>query len=163
MDLLLRNIRPMGGDMADIPIRAGRIAEVGPALSAPGIASEDGAGAIAIPGLVEAHTHLDKTVMGMGWYENAVGTDLRAVIDSERAARTALGLDQHRQSMRHARALIAAGTTHSRSHVDIDTDHGLAMLHGVMQTRDASTAPQRGTWTPSLPWPKPWPMASRAR
>ena len=137
MDLLLRNIRPMGGAPADILIRAGRIAEIGPALSAPGIAIEDGAGAIAIPGLVEAHTHLDKTVMGMGWYENAVGADLRAMIDNERAARTTLGLDPHRQSMRHALALIGAGTTHIRSHVDIDTDHGLAMLRGVLATREA--------------------------
>ena len=137
MDLLLRNIRPMGGAPADILIRGGRIAETGPALSAPGVAVEDGQGAIAIPGLVEAHTHLDKTVMGMGWYENAVGADLRAMIDNERAARTTLGLDPHRQSMRHALALIGAGTTHIRSHVDIDTDHGLAMLHGVLATREA--------------------------
>lgn len=137
MDLLLRNVRPMGGAPSDILIRGGRIAETGPALSAPGVAVEQGGGAIAIPGLVEAHTHLDKTVMGMGWYENAVGTDLRAMIDNERAARTTLGLDPHRQSMRHALALIGAGTTHIRSHVDIDTDHGLAMLHGVLATRDA--------------------------
>lgn len=136
-DLLLRNVRPMGGAPADLLIRAGKIAEVGPALTAPGIATEDGGGAIAIPGLVEAHTHLDKTVMGMGWYENAVGTDLRAMIDNERAARTTLGLDPHRQSMRHALALIGAGTTHIRSHVDIDTDHGLAMLRGVLETREA--------------------------
>lgn len=136
-DLLLRNVRPMGGAPADILIRAGKIAEIGPALTAPGIATENGGGAIAIPGLIEAHTHLDKTVMGMGWYENAVGTDLRAMIDNERAARTALGLDPHRQSMRHALALIGAGTTHIRSHVDIDTDHGLAMLRGVLETRDA--------------------------
>jgi cytosine deaminase len=74
--------------------------------------------------------------MGMGWYENAVGTDLRAMIDNERAARTALGLDPHRQSMRHALALIGAGTTHIRSHVDIDTDHGIAILHGVLETRE---------------------------
>lgn len=137
-DLLLRNVRPMGGAPADILIRAGRIAEIGPGLSAPaGVPFEDGDGAIAIPGLVEAHTHLDKTVMGMAWYENAVGADLRAMIDNERMARTALGLDPHRQSMRHALALIGAGTTHIRSHVDIDTDHGLAMLHGLLQTRAA--------------------------
>lgn len=137
MDLLLRNVRPMGGAPSDILIRGGRIAETGAALSAPGVAIEEGGGAIAIPGLVEAHTHLDKTVMGMGWYENAVGTDLRAMIDNERAARTTLGLDPHRQSMRHALALIGAGTTHIRSHVDIDTDHGLAMLHAVLATRAA--------------------------
>ena len=98
---------------------------------------EDCGGAIAIPGLVEAHTHLDKTVMGLGWYENAVGTDLRAMIDNERAERHRLGLDPHRQSMRHALALVGAGCTHARSHVDIDTEHGLAMVEGVLQTRDA--------------------------
>lgn len=137
MDLLLRNVRPMGGPPCDILIQAGRIAAIGPDLSAPDVAWEDGGGAIAIPGLVEAHTHLDKTVMGMGWYENAVGADLRAMIDNERMARTTLGLDPHRQSMRHALALIGAGTTHIRSHVDIDTDHGLAMLQGVVETRAA--------------------------
>lgn len=136
MDLLLRNVRPMGGVRADILVRAGRIAAIGAGLDAPGVPVEQGHGAIAVPGLVEAHTHLDKTVMGMGWYENAVGTDLRAMIDNERAARTALGLDPHRQSMRHALALIGAGTTHIRTHVDIDTDHGLAMLHGVLETRN---------------------------
>ena len=135
-DLLLKNVRPRGGDAADILIRAGRIEQIAPAIDAPDLPVEDGAGAIAIPGLVEAHTHLDKTVMGMGWYRNAVGTDLRAMIDNERAERTRLSLDPHRQSMRHALALVGAGCTHMRSHVDIDTDHGLTILEGVLSTRE---------------------------
>lgn len=136
-DLLLRNVRPDGGALTDILIRDGRIARLAPSIEAAGLPVEDGAGAIVVPGLVEAHTHLDKTVMGMGWYENRVGTDLRAMIDNERAERHRLGLDPHRQSMRHALALIGAGCTHIRSHVDIDTDQGLAMLHGVLATREA--------------------------
>ncbi|HSF62863.1 MAG TPA: amidohydrolase family protein [Paracoccaceae bacterium] len=135
-DLLIRNLRPMGGAPSDLLIRGGMIAAVGADLAAPGVPSHDAQGAIAIPGLVEAHTHLDKTVMGMGWYENAVGTDLRAMIDNERAERRRLGLDPARQSLRHALALVGNGTTHVRSHVDIDTDHGLAMLEGVLDTRD---------------------------
>lgn len=136
-DLLLKNLRPMGGAPVDLLIRDGRIAEIGPGIDAPGLSVEDCAGAIAVPGLVEAHTHLDKTVMGMGWYENAVGTDLQAMIDNERAARHRLGLDPHRQSMRHALALIGAGCTHMRSHVDIDTEHGLSIIEGVLATREA--------------------------
>lgn len=135
-DLLLRNLRPMGGSAVDMLLRSGRIAEIAPRLHAEGILVEDCGGAIAIPGLVEAHTHLDKTVMGMGWYENAVGTELRAMIDNERAERRRLGLDPNRQSMRHALALVGAGCTHARSHVDIDTEHGLAMLEGVLATRE---------------------------
>ena len=135
-DLLIRNLRPMGAPATDLLIRDGRIAAIAPGIDAPGIAAEDAGGAIAIPGLVEAHTHLDKTVMGMGWYENAVGTDLAAMINNERRARRELGLDPARQSMRHALALVGNGTTHIRSHVDVDTDNGLSVLEGVLHTRE---------------------------
>jgi cytosine/adenosine deaminase-related metal-dependent hydrolase len=135
--LLIRDIRPMGGAPADILIEGGRIARMAPGIDAPGVAIEDGGGAIAVPGLVEAHTHLDKTLMGMGWYENAVGADLGAMIDNERAERRRLNHDPHRQSMRHALALAGNGTTHIRSHVDVDTEGGLAAIEGVLQTREA--------------------------
>jgi cytosine deaminase len=135
-DLLIRNLRPMGAPATDLLIRDGCIAAIAPGIDAPGIAAEDADGAIAIPGLVEAHTHLDKTVMGMGWYENAVGTDLAAMINNERRARRELGLDPARQSMRHALALVGNGTTHIRSHVDVDTDNGLSVLEGVLHTRE---------------------------
>lgn len=136
-DLLIRNMRPMGGASSDMLIRGGRIIRIAPQINAPGVALEDAQGAIAIPALVEAHTHLDKTFMGMGWYENAVGTDLRAMIDNERAERQRQSHDPHRQSMRHALALVGNGVTHIRSHVDIDTDNGLAAMEGVLQTRAA--------------------------
>lgn len=136
-DLLIRNIRPMGAAPADMLIRGGRIVEIAAQIDAQDVTVEDAQGAIAIPGLVEAHTHLDKTFMGMGWYENAVGTDLRAMIDNERDARRRQNHDPFRQSMRHALALAGSGITHIRSHVDVDTDIGLAALEGVLQARDA--------------------------
>lgn len=136
-DLLLRNVRPMGGSPADILIRQGRIARIAPAIAAPDVPVEEGGGALAIPGLVEAHTHLDKTTWGMPWYGERRGGLLQDLIDNERNARVPLGLDVHRQSMRHAVALIANGATHIRSHVDIDTDHGLTLLDGLLRTREA--------------------------
>lgn len=136
-DLLIRNLRPMGAAPTDMLIRDGRITEIAPGIIAPGVAVEDAKGAIAIPGLVEAHTHLDKTLMGMGWYENTVGADLRAMIDNERAERRRLQHNPHRQSLRHALALAGNGITHIRSHVDVDTDICLAAMQGVLKTRDA--------------------------
>lgn len=136
-DLLIRNVRPMGGQPADILIRAGRIAEIGPGLAAGGAAVEDGGGHIAIPSLVDAHTHLDKTTWGMGWYKGRKGGSLQDLIDNERNSRIPLGLDVHRQSMRHAIQLAETGAGHIRSHVDVDTDHGLSLLEGKMATRDA--------------------------
>jgi cytosine deaminase len=136
-DLVLRNVRPMGGQAVDMLVRGGRIAEIGPALDTPGTPEHDAFGQIAIPGLVEGHTHLDKTLMGHGWYVNAVGTDLRAMIENERKLRADPAIDPHVQSMRHALALIGNGITHIRSHVDIDTNAGLRMIEGVIATRDA--------------------------
>ncbi|WP_322867458.1 amidohydrolase family protein [Aquicoccus sp. G2-2] len=136
MNLYLRNVRPMGGPLTDIVIRDGRIDAIGAEREPDGVPVEDGCGAIAIPGLVEGHTHLDKTVMGMGWYRNTVGAGLQAMIDNERRVRTELKHDPFRQSMRHALALVGAGTTHIRSHVDIDTEHGLTILEGVLETRE---------------------------
>lgn len=135
-DLLLRNVRPMGLGVADILIRRGRIVRIAPGIAAEGPA-EDGGGAIAIPSLVEAHTHLDKTTWGMPWYQGRKGGVLQDLIDNERDARIPIGLDVHRQSMRHAVALIANGAGHIRSHVDVDTDHGLSLLEGKLQTRAA--------------------------
>lgn len=136
-DLLLKNVRPMGGAAADILIKDGVIAQIGPGLTAPGIPGEEGAGALVIPGLVDAHTHLDKTTWGMPWYAGRKGGVLQNLIDNERNERIPLGLDVHRQSMRHAVGLIANGTSHIRSHVDVDTDHGLTLLEGKVATREA--------------------------
>jgi cytosine deaminase len=136
-DLLIRNVRPMGLAGQDILIRDGHIAVIGTGLAADGAMVEDGKGAIAIPTLVDAHTHLDKTTWGMPWYAGRKGGDLQALIDNERNERRVIGLDVHRQSMRHAIRLVENGTGHIRSHVDVDTDHGLSLLEGKLRTRDA--------------------------
>lgn len=136
-DLLIRDARPMGAESADILIRGGRIETIGPGLSAEGVPVEKAHGRIALPGLVDAHTHLDKTLMGLPWYRNEGRTDLQAMIDNEREVRRARDIDFHVQSMRHALALVANGATLIRSHVDIDSDHGLAMIEGVLRTREA--------------------------
>lgn len=134
-DLLLRNIRPYAGEACDLLVRGGRIAGIGRFEPEPGMPVEDGGGAIAIPGLIDAHTHLDKTTWGMPWHVNNRRAVLRERIDFERENRTVIGIDPHRQSMRHAIGLAAHGATHIRSHVDIDPTHGLSLVDGIMETR----------------------------
>ena len=87
----------------------------------------DGKGAILLPGLVEAHTHLDKTLVGYTLFDK---------ITNEREMKTKLGLDPQRQSARQVALAAARGTTHIRSHVDIDTVHGLNGVQGVIATRE---------------------------
>ena len=73
--LVIRNVRPMGRETTSVTIREGRIAGYGEDIRE-GTEILDGAGGILIPGLVEAHTHMDKTLLGMGWYRNEVGPRL---------------------------------------------------------------------------------------
>ena len=133
-DLLVRNVRPLGGDLADILISAGRI-ERGPASA--GVSVLDGDGRIALPGLVEAHTHLDKSLLGHPWYRNEVGPNLIDKIENERKVRKTLPIDPRRQSQRHACLSVTHGSTFIRSHVDVDTECGVAGIEGVMATREA--------------------------
>ncbi len=140
-DLLLRNVRPMGGETADVLIRGGRIAAIAPGLAAPGlaadgVAAEDGKGMLLLPGLVEAHTHLDKTLWGMPYHRNVAGPLLIDKIDNERRLKRAMDIDPARQSARQVVQSVRMGTTHIRSHVDVDTDHGLWGVEGVMATRE---------------------------
>jgi cytosine deaminase len=145
--LLLRRVRPAGlaPDVpVDVLVQEGRIAAVGPALAAPaGTPVEDGRGALLLPGLVESHTHLDKTLWGMDWYRNEVGPQLTDRIENERAFRHASGHDAAAQSLVLAKAFLALGTTRLRTHVDIDTQAGLRHLDGTLRTREAMRALQQ--------------------
>ena len=135
-DLLIRNIRPWGAPATDLLIQGGRIAGIGSGLAADGVATEEGGGAIALPGLVEAHTHLDKSLWGMGWRPHQAGPRLIDKIETERRLKKEWDIDPRRQSARQAILSLSHGSTAIRSHVDIDTEIGLAGFEGVAATRE---------------------------
>ena len=137
-DLLLRNVRPYAGAAVDLLIEGGRIVRVEADLTAPAsIPVEEGRGEIVLPGLIEAHTHLDKSLLGRPWYKNEVGPKLLDKIDNERLNKRRLGMEPYRQAVWQTIQSSTLGSTHIRTHVDVDTDHGLWGIEGVMQMRDA--------------------------
>jgi cytosine/adenosine deaminase-related metal-dependent hydrolase len=96
----------------------------------------DGKGQVLLPGLVEAHTHMDKTLLGMGWHPNSAGPLLIDKIDNERRIRREIGIDPKKQSEKQLRLSITKGSTHFRTHVDVDTECGLAGIEGLLATRE---------------------------
>ncbi|GAA0414084.1 dihydroorotase [Acrocarpospora corrugata] len=54
--MIIRNARILGGDPVDLRIENGLIAEIGPGLG--GVTAFDADGLLALPGLVDLHTHL---------------------------------------------------------------------------------------------------------
>jgi cytosine/creatinine deaminase len=140
--VLLRNVRPFGGPARDLLVGDGRIVEAGQGLPSPeGMPVLDGRGQLALPGLVEAHAHLDKTLWGLPWRPHSVGEGgLAALIENEHRGRSELarsGVTVAERAGNLLGAYVAAGTAHIRSHVDIDTVAGLDSLHGVMEARAA--------------------------
>lgn len=121
-------------------IAQGRIAAYDPAEPPPEALRIDGSGQLLLPGLVEAHTHLDKTLWGMGWRPNTAGPRLIDKIENERRVRREIGIDPERQSGRQVRLSVAKGSTQFRTHVDVDTECGLSGVEGVMRTREAHRA-----------------------
>jgi cytosine deaminase len=120
----------------DVLLQDGKIAAYDPAVVPPDAMRIDGAGQVLLPGLVEAHTHLDKTLWGMGWQPNSAGPRLIDKIDNERRVRRGLGIDPARQSERQVRLSIAKGSTHFRTFVDVDTECRLSGIEGLMRTRE---------------------------
>lgn len=121
--LLLRDVRPVGGVPTDVLCEGGRIAALGPALAAPpGAEVIEGANALLLPGLIEGHCHLDKTLWGRPWWVNATGPTREDRIASEKAVRRSLGMDAAREGAALLAAHLANGTTRLRSHVDVDVD-----------------------------------------
>lgn len=137
-DFVLINVRPNGEAAKDVVVRDGRFADIVAhgSRAFDGMRVVDGEGLLLLPGLVDAHTHLDKTLLGMPWYRNDVGPELIDLIENERRMKRALGIDPQRQSAAQIERSVANGTTHIRTHVDIDTEYGLAGLEGVLASRE---------------------------
>jgi len=136
-DLLIRNVRPMAGAAFDVLVANGRIAKIAHNMpAAPGVPVVDGAGAIMLPGLVDAHMHLDKTFWGEPWRPHSAGPTVADRIENERTLRRELSLPPARQAERLVRQAVGRGTTHIRTHVDIDTDVKLANFEGVLEVRE---------------------------
>ena len=99
---LIKGARPLGGDPADILIRDGVVAEIGPGLDAPAAATVDAGGLIALPGLVDLHTHLrepgreDAETVETGTQAAALGgfTAVHAMANTDPVADTAGVVEQ---------------------------------------------------------------------
>ncbi|MFJ4208826.1 amidohydrolase [Paenarthrobacter sp. NPDC089675] len=127
--LLVSQVRvPDGLVEMDLLIRDGRIADLGPAgtLAVPaGTAVEDGAGALALPGMVDAHCHVDKTLWGSSWVPHSAGPALADRIANGERGRTELGLPSREGVHALLRQMAATGTTLARTHTDVDPEIGL--------------------------------------
>jgi cytosine deaminase len=135
---MFRNALLADGHAYDIAVADGRIAALTPASAAP---LQDHAvdleGALLMPPLVDGHIHLDKTLLGLPWVPNqATGNAVSDRIAAERKVRAARTLSEVETASALVRQIVASGTLHMRSHVDIDNQLGLKNLEATLEVRE---------------------------
>ena len=136
-DLLLTDVRPLGGAAVDLLIDGERIAALGPARAAGagGRPRLEGRGRLLLPAFVEAHTHADKTLWGEPWRPNTAGPSLRDYIENERRALARVATSTHARAGRLLRHLAGLGSLAVRSHTDIHPDVGLGSVEALLDLK----------------------------
>jgi cytosine/creatinine deaminase len=126
MDLVIRNARVLGrpdeGPL-DITVEAGRIAAIGPALSAEG-ESYDAGGRLVCAGLIESHIHLDKSRI----IDRCAPPSGRRVnpVTAVAPLKPAMTVeDVYARAEATLRECLVNGTTRMRTQVEIDPGIGL--------------------------------------
>lgn len=127
--MILEHVSPLGGPAVDLHMAGGRIAAMTPS-------ARQAAPRLLLPGLVEGHCHLDKTLWGRPWWRNEVGPSLMDRINNEKATRRAIGMDAAREGRALCEAHLAAGTTRLRSHVDVDEESRLTHVEKLLALRE---------------------------
>ncbi len=133
VDLILKNAR-LPGDaprLVDIGIAAGRIAAIEPALAAEGETVDVG-GRLVSPGFVETHVHLDKSCI-VDRCRSERGDLDEARNEVVKAKKDFTAEDVYERARRTVEKSILQGTTHMRTHLEVDPVVGLRSFEGVMQ------------------------------
>ena len=133
---LLGNVRLADGRGVDIRMAGGAVEAVGPDLDAAGARVIDGGGLLALPGMIDGHVHLDKTLTGLPWMPYPAGPSRASRIATERGLRAGLPPPAERAS-NLVRQAVAAGTTAFRSHADIGPDIGLRHVEALLEVKSA--------------------------
>lgn len=132
MDFILRNARiPTGADRpVDIGIAGGKIAAIETNLVAEAEAL-DVAGRLVSPGLVETHLHLDKACI-LDRCRAEAGDLAEAIREVARAKAAFTPEDVYERAKKTLEKCILHGTTHVRTHLEVDPGIGLRGLEGVL-------------------------------
>lgn len=126
------------GRRVDVALADGRIAAIGPAGSlavgdGPALACDGG---LLAPSFVEGHIHLDKTLLGLPLIPHRPGASVADRIRNEKELRRTLPLSVEARGGRLIEQIVAFGTGALRTHVDVDTEVGLAGLEAVLRLKE---------------------------
>ena len=139
--LLITQVR-IEGRPTSLALQDGSVLAVGPhaadALAGTEHEVLDARGDLALPTLVDAHVHVDKTTWGGAWVSRNPMSTMPEFIAADAALQQRTRAESSVASragalMRHA---VSRGTRAMRAHVDVAPPHGLANVEGVVAARE---------------------------
>lgn len=132
--VVFRNVRPFGAaDAVDLTVIDGRISDTPAPRNAKVV---DGGGRLALPSLVDAHIHPDKTSWGGSWVTrkpaNSIAEYCEQDVELFRTQKRPVG-ERAYGLMAHA---VTRGTRAMRAHADVAPAYGLAGVEGIAEARE---------------------------
>lgn len=136
--LLLRNATLDGGRSIDLLVKEGRIEAMESVghIVCEGTEEIDVTGDLVLPGLVDGHCHLDKTMLGDVWVDNDSGPALKSRIEHERRIESLATRPVFERASALVELAVSKGTTRMRSHVDVDPLFGAERVAAVAKVRE---------------------------
>jgi cytosine deaminase len=133
----LINARLSDGRLVDIGIASGRITTIDAAAGEPAMPGNlDLGGRLIVPGFVDGHIHLDKTLLGLPFQPHRAGASVAERIAIEKVMLRDLLVPVETRAKILISQISRFGTVAVRSHVDIDTEWGLSNLHALLRVRE---------------------------
>ena len=93
-------------------------------------------GALVLPAFTDGHMHLDKTVIGRKWLPHQAECNRMSRIETEKIIEKTLNLPTEERASTLIEICVAKGTSHIRTHCDVDTDIRLTRLEGMLRARE---------------------------
>jgi cytosine/adenosine deaminase-related metal-dependent hydrolase len=121
-----------------IGMEEGRIVSVLPS-SVPvpeGESREDAQGMLLLPTFSDYHTHLDKSFVGEGWVSRPKLNHIMEMLQVEKKLQAGLRTSVLERAGQTLEAIVQAGTSRLRVHVDVDPTVGLKHLEAVLRLKE---------------------------
>ncbi|MGW8355729.1 amidohydrolase [Streptomyces wedmorensis] len=128
---LFHDVRPFGGPARDLVAVDGLLAAEVPADAR--VERIDGGGRLALPTLVDAHIHPDKTSWGEPWHSRRPAHGIAEHVAGDVELARALPAPVGERALRLMSHAAARGTRAMRAHADVAPAYGLAGIEGVAE------------------------------
>ncbi|WP_017590061.1 amidohydrolase [Nocardiopsis ganjiahuensis] len=135
-------VLPGEAGTATVTVEDGRITAIDPSAGvarppagedAGGHETVDAGGGLLLPGLINAHAHIDKTLYGGPWVSAPQVETVAERVAHERRHRDTYGLPSQDYISALVEAMVAVGTTRVRTHTDVDPGVGLRGITAVAE------------------------------